>query len=270
MDAHRTDEQLAALLDDRDAANPPAQRDPHVANCLDCRKRLDALTRVVDLVRESGRPVERPAWQNRWLESRHPFGRSEPVSRPAPGRWRTWLPVAAAAALLLALSYPSYLGIVRLPSVSDELEAARESIRSASVSTQPSEAPKPGAQGGVVPLHIVPSPRRGGASEPLIRIGEPASNTLLGLAPAWTPGDPDRVVTIRLERQDGTEIWSTRAEEPLLFREKSAHGLVFLTVPSSALAPGRARILVTADSPAPGEVLLDRYLTFLRDEPAPN
>jgi hypothetical protein len=171
--------------------------------------------------------------------------------------WSAWStrpgPTAAvaAAAVLLVLGYPAFLGLYRLPRIEKQMDAlAEQQSRSVEAlearleETRQASARKiaelaAAALPGIVEIHYLARPQRGGAPAATVRIASGEALVLLGVELESAGAAPDSAV-FRFElSSDGREVWSgsLKGNEVRQFLD-SPQGVILLRIPSADLPDG--------------------------------
>lgn len=181
----------------------------HVRSCDSCRYEVTVTRRV---------HRETESWWGRLLAF---------LSEPLSGNPRMVL-VPAAAILLLALVYPAYLGLVRLPQMTRQVGAGQE------------------WHGGVRFLTLA-APRRSGqepTGEVRLRPGQPFLPVLVEADLDQTPPRPDRIVRVVLRAGDnGAVHWQTDLPAGEIWDPDL--GSVSLLLPATSLVPDTYSLTLT-------------------------
>jgi len=159
-----------------------------------------------------------------------------PAERPVVQRPSLMAPMIAAAAVLVVLAYPAYLGLFEMPRIHDRLamlEAgapARES-----------------AWSGAIDLHVLREPLRGAEDDlPSIRVEGDRPYVLLAVEPGALEGYAGaQAVHFDIRDDTGRVTWSSRMSEDELRLRVRAANVVLLAVPVDELPVGRLTLSVS-------------------------
>ena len=220
----------------------------HLRECVDCRADYD-LARGPSVVRS---PDAEPQ------ESRGGFSRY--------GSW----PALAAAAVLVLLAYPSYLGLARYPVMRRELLATQSKLEHAREAAGPPRTLEPPATtvgdagaGGAAAVLALAGTMRGSAGRRVYvpRTGQAFLPLQLDcdLSPARFAGENPNVIVSIVDSESLRDLWSF--QRPAAGLWDSDNRCVSLLVPVSALRPGVLAITVTTVA-APRRVLMRASFTM--------
>jgi len=214
----------------------PERVEAHLRECSACEE-LVAATRGADRAASAGS----------WLR---------PLTSVAPGT-RALL---AAAALLVVLVYPAYLGIVRLPRLSRQAEEARAieaaarreaaDLRS-SLDKAIAERASAMAWSGPVDLTVLESTARGVGEANVLRLRPGQPFFLVGvLAPLSAAARPAETWRFAIGPPRQAPLWTEDLPVAQVREKARTSGVVTFAIPAALLPPGDYRLVVTAPSRA--------------------
>jgi len=232
------------LGDESMTAGERTQTGAHLRDCRTCSLEVEA-------TRQATAPPARAHHG-----SLIPFGSREPV-RAAVG-WG-----ALAAGIVLLLSYPAYLGLVRLPRAAREaaeLKVAQQEGERRIATLEATLEEQRAWSGGAVGTLYLQVDRGGGATGPLLTVRATKGQPLIAILiePVLPAGAADQD-PFRFEIRDrsGAIVWSSDLTAGRIrdYLRDSSH-TVTLLVPSNTLAPGDFTLaLIDLRAPAPRTLL---------------
>ncbi|MBZ5637561.1 MAG: zf-HC2 domain-containing protein [Acidobacteriia bacterium] len=265
MEKHPTTEQLVGLLDGTAEAGERAALEAHLQGCTSCRGQLDRLRRTVDLVKESEGRRAGGTWYGAAREAHAREVAAVPLGIRLARHWPAWAGFAAAAVVLVVLTYPAYLGVIRLPIAERQAtgllaekgqDAAQIRELRSSLDGVSDRLRRATEWGGAVELHILPSALRGGRPATLeVNAGQPF--VLLGVTPQL-PGltASTRRFVFAIAGPAAQPLWSCEMSASEITARVNETNVVTLAVPGSLLPPGRFELRVAPVDAGGGEPLL--------------
>jgi hypothetical protein len=164
-----------------------------------------------------------------------------PAERPVVQRPSLIAPMIAAAAVLVVLAYPTYLGLFEMPRIHDRLAMLEAEA--------PTRAP---AWSGAVDLHVLQEPLRGAEDDlPSIRVEGDRPYVLLAVQPGTLEGYAGApAVHFDIRDETGRVTWSLKMSEDELRLRARAANVVPLLVPVDELPVGRLTLSVSRGTEA--------------------
>ena len=218
-------------LETRDLARIGA----HLVECSSCAEEV-ALTRRADAAIRPRRPSAIEGfWKNLWSLERH------------------GAIALAAGFVILILAYPAWLGLFRLPDVTEEVDALqlqsgglrREAAAAADEADRlRGDLSRAASWGGVVPLAVLREPSRGAkASRNIVRIAPGQPVVPLILTPELDGDLPDDIALwIEIEDAAGRLRWSVETKVGDVRAEIRASKVFAILAPSPAFLSGAGRV----------------------------
>jgi anti-sigma factor RsiW len=231
---HLATDEIVAYVTDREVRAPDERErvEAHAVTCANCRDQIARVEQVHESVQadSSGRETSRPSARRPWYAG-------------------PWL-AAAAALFAVALLYPAYLGVYRLPSAARQAESAQDELESLRGWSGPAN------------LELITSGLRDLGDAPVVEIGPGQPFVILGVQVVVTGDVPDDA-RIRFEVLD--PVMGAVSSMQLTARETReqvrSEGFVTWLVPSSNLKTGEHRVRVGGSD---GAILLEVPVTVRR------
>jgi len=248
--AHPASRDIVAFAMDRDSLEPPdaGRVEAHVRECGPCSGEVEATRRA----HEATGPVKAvpPALI---LGA----GRQGPNSRAA----------LAAAAVLLVLSYPAYLGLYRLPATRQEaaaLRAERDSVErqlagaASAREREIADLSRATEWSGAVDLHVLEGAARGGGGVETITVATRQPFVLLAVVPPLPSAAPAaEVYRFAIDGPDDKAAWSQNLSAAQIREQVRSSGVVTFALPADRLPPARYRMRIARVSAAAGRFVLE-------------
>jgi anti-sigma factor RsiW len=246
---HPASEQIVAYAEDRHRLDPQRARSiaDHLAGCASCAEEVERTRRVAESIRRRPEPETPGAIPTR-AESRS---------------WSTWGALAAAA-ILVAVAYPAYLGLFRLPSVRQQVSNLR--METTRLET---DLERLRGWGGAVSLNVLPRSLRDGADLAAVPVepDQPYAAIVLELLMPRQVAD-EEVLRFEIVGPRGEVIWNLERSASRVRADIARWAVVTLIVPSERMNPGRHTLeVVRVDRPAE-EPLLHVAFAVQRQSPA--
>jgi hypothetical protein len=163
--------------------------------------------------------------------------------------------VAAAAAVLVVLAYPAWLGVARLPVAlrdNSGLRAAKESAEREAAGLRSSldrtmaDLRAVSSWSGPVALNVLESPARGAGETKVLTVRPQQPFLLVAVQPA-IPGaaGPKDTYRFAIGREGEEALWSDELTVAQIRENVRLSGVVTFAVPAARLPPGVYRMTVT-------------------------
>jgi hypothetical protein len=173
----------------------------------------------------------------------------------------------AAAAVLVVLAYPAYLGFRRLPDAlrrAEEQSAARgaaerqaDDLR-ASLDRTTADLDALSGFGGAVDLNVLESIPRGGSAARIVKLRLRQPFVLVSVLPNLPPAArAEDVYRFSIDRSGGPSLWSDEMTVAQIRDRLRSAGVITFAVPAKHLAPGKFRFQVKPSGPAAGPPILE-------------
>lgn len=219
----------------------------HLGGCDLCRAEVSTIRQVeASLSRQAG------------------GGGASPAVRRGRGRARPGRLLLIAAVLVLALAYPAYLGMFRLPAVVRQIGELRQENAGLEQAVSDLEvrigrADDAARWRGSTPLQILLGAQRDQASAPAIRQTLPI--TLLGIdtGPLVGVEEGDKLL-VEISATEAGQVIKLALAGADAKRQLAAAGVITLIVPAEDLPPGQYRLrVVLANRPDEPEIYATRF-----------
>ena len=175
--------------------------------------------------------------------------------------------MAAAAAVLVLLGYPAWLGLARLPRAArdaSDLRAANEAVgREAadlrsSLDRSTADLRAVTSWNGAVTLNVLEAPVRGGGGTKVLTIASRQPFLLVAVQPAIpVAAGPKDTVRFAIGREGEEPLWSDELTVAQLRDAVRLSGVVTFAVPADRVPPGSYRMTATPLGGRPGRAILD-------------